>query len=178
MTHQGSQMESATKQGMGLHSLTPKTTALTMGSHLFLKKKLSLKLRDRAFVLDRCHWDWAVGLSTLSLPTRLPETIGLQMWISWFSPLLELPKALCKAKHMTPSIWENKSSHRTGTKTAVAVLMSSSALSLPFWYLLILRLTPTTTPSPRSLSIPPLPPSPSSPTPKYITVLYSLFFFL
>lgn len=96
VTHQGSQMESATKQGMGLHSLTPKTTALATGSHLFLKKKLSLELRDMACVLDRCHWDWAVGASTLGLPTPIPETIGPQMWISWFSPLIELSRLFVK----------------------------------------------------------------------------------
>ena len=66
-------------------------------------------LRDVAFVLDRCYWDWAVGLSTFSVPILIQEIIGLQIWISWYSPLMELSKALCKAEHMTLKVWKNKS---------------------------------------------------------------------
>lgn len=101
-------MESATKQGMGLHSLTPKPQSSPLAVTSSSRRSSQLMLRDMAFVLDRCHWDWAVELSTLSLPTLIHETIGLQIWVSWHSLLMELSKALRKAKHHPESLGKQR----------------------------------------------------------------------
>lgn len=68
VTHLGPQKESVTKLGNGAVFSDFETTALTTGSHLLLKSKLSALAQNMAFVLDRCHWDWAVGFPTLCLP--------------------------------------------------------------------------------------------------------------
>lgn len=79
---------------------------------------------------------------------------------------------------MTLSVWENKSSHRTGTKTAVAILMSSFALPLSSRCPLIPVLSsqpphPPHYTQPQEFTSPTLPPISLQPKPKisYCTLL-------
>lgn len=112
VTHSGSQMELATKLRMELHSLTPKPQPSPQAVTTFLKRKLSVRARRHGV----CTWQVPLGLGNGALYSQSSHSnpwdycIGLQIWISWYSPLKELSKALSEAKHMTWTLWKNKSS--------------------------------------------------------------------
>ena len=78
----------------------------------FLRRKLSA----HAWRYGLCTWQVPLGLESGTLCLQSSHSnpwnycFGLQIRISWYSPLKELSKALSKAKHMTLQVWENKSS--------------------------------------------------------------------
>lgn len=109
VSHPGSKADSEPEMGMELHSLTLKPQLSARQSTASLRGSSRLMLGDTAFVLDRCLWDWTVGLSALSWNYYWNYCSGLQIWISWFSPLKEPSKDLYKVKHMTLQVWKNKS---------------------------------------------------------------------
>lgn len=78
----------------GALSSDSETTAFTTAVTPFLKRKLQLMLADMAFGLNRCCWHWT-GFSTPGSSHSNPgDYSGLQIWISWYSPLKELSKTL------------------------------------------------------------------------------------